>query len=265
MTADGITDESATTGEFQARRYQHGDTCICFNAAIFPIAHEIPFDANAITGQYTMTGSAAGRGTTLFFHGEERDLVLRHYRRGGFMARLSEDCYLWHGEGATRAEREWELLIGMRAQGLPVPEPVAIRVQRSGWCYRADIITARLRHTATFMDLLAEERLPASAWVEVGRTVGRFHAAGVYHADLNAANILIDDAGAVFLIDFDRARRRRPGGWQGANLKRLRRSLDKAAAQGRVRFAETDWAALLSAWEEAVRDAGGAGQGSRAP
>jgi 3-deoxy-D-manno-octulosonic acid kinase len=48
------------------------------------------------------------------------------------------------------------------------------------------------------------------------------------HADLNARNILIREDGAVFLIDFDRARFRE-GAEQAfsANLKRLKRSLHK--------------------------------------
>lgn len=256
-----MSPESASARAFQPqefRRREGGEeTCILFNRAVFPVAHEIPFDANAITGQYTMTGSAAGRGTTLFFHGEDRDLVLRHYRRGGLVARLSEDAYLWRGLRATRAVREWELLVWMRARGLPVPEPVAVRVQRRGGWYRADIITVRIRHTETLMARLAAGGLPVAAWAAVGATIGRFHAAGVFHADLNAANILLDEEGGVYLIDFDRARRRRPApGWQGANLRRLRRSLDKAAAQGKLHFAESDWQALVAAWQGTVARGG---------
>src|SRR6185312_24099 len=64
--------------------------------------------------------------------------------------------------------------------------------------------------------------------------VGRFHRAGIWHADLNAHNVLVSPAG-LHLIDFDRGRQRAPAaGWRLANLRRLRRSLLKlgAAAAG---------------------------------
>ncbi|MGM0648706.1 MAG: lipopolysaccharide kinase InaA family protein, partial [Bacteroidota bacterium] len=47
------------------------------------------------------------------------------------------------------------------------------------------------------------------------------------HVDLNARNILIDPQHKPWLIDLDRCRLRRPGGWQNANLNRLERSLHK--------------------------------------
>nr|AIA86950.1 CAZy families GT30 protein [uncultured Idiomarina sp.] len=62
------------------------------------------------------------------------------------------------------------------------------------------------------------------------------HEAGVWHADLNAHNILLDTAGQPWLIDFDRARDYgEPLAHQlrVANMQRLRRSLEKVAgAQG---------------------------------
>jgi 3-deoxy-D-manno-octulosonic acid kinase len=85
----------------------------------------------------------------------------------------------------------------------------------------------------------------------MGTAIAQFHRTGVDHADLNAHNILIDASDRVHLIDFDRARLRRPGRWRERNLARLRRSLDKLAAGGSGRFAEADWQRLLAAYRRA--------------
>src|SRR6185437_2153524 len=84
-----------------------------------------------------------------------------------------------------------------------------------------------------------------------GALVARFHRAGIWHADLNAHNVLVTSS-ALHLIDFDRGRLRVPAeGWRLANLKRLHRSLLKlgAAAQGEEAFRESIWTPLLDAYE----------------
>ena len=74
----------------------------------------------------------SGRGEVLIVaHGDET-WVLRHYRRGGLVARFIDDHYLWPGAERTRAFREWRLLRKLRAAGLPVPNPVAAHVYRTG-------------------------------------------------------------------------------------------------------------------------------------
>src|SRR6185503_20837625 len=103
-------------------------------------------------------------------------------------------------------------------EGLPVPQPVAAQVRRAGpLLYRCDLITRRIPGARSLAELVAG---PAS-WEEAGRCVRRFHAAGVWHADLNAHNLLFDGDGRAHLIDFDRGERRvAAAGWQQANLAR---------------------------------------------
>lgn len=82
---------------------------------------------------------------------------------------------------------------------------------------------------------------------EVGALVARFHRAGIWHADLNAHNVLVTPDG-LYLIDFDRGRLRTPAtAWQQANLQRLRRSLLKigAAEKGEATFEKDIWQPLL--------------------
>jgi 3-deoxy-D-manno-octulosonic acid kinase len=94
--------------------------------------------------------------------------------------------------------------------------------------------------------------LAPASWSEVGRVIARFHRNAVYHADLNARNILLNSAGQVFLIDFDkgRIRPRHRHRWAPSNLKRLLRSLNKCKRLNpRLCFSEADWACLLEGYE----------------
>jgi 3-deoxy-D-manno-octulosonic acid kinase len=51
--------------------------------------------------------------------------VLRHYRRGGMVARFMGDRYVWTGAERTRSFAEFRLLAAMAREGLPVPLPIA--------------------------------------------------------------------------------------------------------------------------------------------
>ena len=65
------------------------------------------------------------------------------------------------------------------------------------------------------------------------------------------SNVLLDEEGALYLIDFDRGERRKPAsGWQQANLARLKRSLEKFRRNERhFAFDEEDWKAILRGYE----------------
>lgn len=199
-----------------------------------------------------------GRGGVAFVETPVGACALRHYHRGGLMARVIADRYLWSGASRTRAFREFHLLARLANAGLPVSTPVAARYVRDGFCYRADLLTRRVAPARTLADRLASASLTPALGQAVGRTIARFHAANVWHADLNAHNILVDDGGAggdhsVWLIDFDRGRVRKPKlAWQQANLKRLRRSLDKLGARRAINFDGQFWHPLLAAYRDAM-------------
>lgn len=187
--------------------------------------------------------AAGGRGRTFILKRAEGEWVLRHYRRGGMPGRFVHDVYVWTGLEASRPWREWRLLDSLYKEGLPVPQPVAARVEHRGLFYRGDLITRRIAGAYSLAERL-DGRVP---WDAVGRTLRRFHDAGVWHADLNAHNILLDAEGSVHLLDFDRGERRPAAeGWKQANLDRLKRSLDKLTA-GRLQ--PRTWTVLLDAYE----------------
>jgi 3-deoxy-D-manno-octulosonic acid kinase len=137
------------------------------------------------------------------------------------------------------------LLDTLHASGLPVPRPVAARYVRSGVVYRADLITEELPTRRTVAQALADAPLDAVTWQAIGANIGRLHARGVQHADLNAHNLLLGDDGAVYVLDFDRGRIRPRGAWEQDVLGRLRRSLVKVTADlPPGRFDDAAWAEL---------------------
>jgi 3-deoxy-D-manno-octulosonic acid kinase len=211
-----------------------------------PDAVESMFDPQFWRARNELQEVTAGRGSAWFITSGGRQWALRHYRRGGFIARLSPDRYVWAGESRVRAFAEWRLLDLMRRRGLPVPRPVAARYIRTGLCYRCDLITERILDAQPLSSALAAGALAESAWRAAGAAVARLHQAGVDHADLNAHNILLEANGAVSVIDFDRGRLRTPGGplsaWAARNLRRLRRSLAKiSGALPNGRYSEREW------------------------
>lgn len=195
---------------------------------------------------------SAGRGNTLIVgdgDGErERELVLKHYVRGGLPGRVVHDRYLWGGEARVRSFAEWRLLTRLRDMELPVPRPCAARYRRDGPWYSADLLTVRLPGIEPLSSRIAR-KTDAGLWHAVGAGLRRFHDAGVFHADLNAYNVQLDADGGIVLLDFDRGEIRAPGDWQQANLARLERSLHKLRRlDAGLEFTQADWSSLLEGY-----------------
>jgi tRNA A-37 threonylcarbamoyl transferase component Bud32 len=123
-----------------------------------------------------------------------------------------------------------------------VPNPVAAHVFRTGVIYTADIITSYLPQTRKLSWFIAQGSVPAEAWRRVGAMIGAVHDHGVDHPDLTAHNVLLDEAGRSFLVDFDNAQRRPPGEWRRTGLERFNRSLRKVALETGTEFDQAAWA-----------------------
>jgi 3-deoxy-D-manno-octulosonic acid kinase len=201
------------------------------------------FDAPQVAGL-----AKRGRGEVRYLRLPFAEAVLRKYQRGGMAARVSQDWYVWRGREATRPFREFRLTAHLRAQGMPVPRPLAARYVRSGLGYRAELITERIQNAVTLAECVLARR--SIDWAALGRTFARFHAAGFWHADLNAHNVMIDSQRRGWLIDWDRGRLRVPAeDWKQNNLDRLLRSLRKLGANEHVDdFSASAWAQLLAAY-----------------
>lgn len=188
-----------------------------------------------------------GRAPVVYFSQGEKSFVLKHYYRGGVVASILKDRYLGFSIIKSRAFREFRLLKKMNEFGLPVPIAVAAHVDKGMLSYRADLITEELKQAETLSDVLSNSVLSEETWQRIGRCIKRFHQHDVYHADLNARNILLIDSEKVYLIDFDNSYIRLGSSvWKMANLSRLKRSLLKFKNNiDGFNFDEDDWSALL--------------------
>lgn len=230
---------------------------ILFDADTVPQIDHAWFDPAHWESLGALTGRGGGRASACFIDSPAGACVLRHYHRGGMVAGVLGDRYLWTGRDNTRCFAEFHLLARMLEWQLPVPEPLAARYCRRGIHYTADLITRRIERARTLAECLSAECLSADLAERCGALVARFHRRGVWHADLNAHNLLVADE-AIHMIDFDRGQLRRPArSWREANLQRLRRSLLKLGAgrNGEEVFERQLWVPLMQGYAQAMERA----------
>jgi 3-deoxy-D-manno-octulosonic acid kinase len=129
-------------------------------------------------------------------------IVIKHYRRGGIMRHLINRRYL--KLGATRCQREFELLNTVRNLAINAPEPIAF-VYSGKLFYRAWLITRQipqaiaLAHLATRQVSCAQRVMPS-----VIEQISILIRHKVVHADLHPGNVVVDKEDKVFLVDFDK-------------------------------------------------------------
>jgi len=179
------------------------------------------------------------------------EVVVRHSRHGGALARLTRDLFL----APTRAPHELAVSLRLGRAGVRTPEVIAYAVYpATGPFARADVLTRRTPGT-DFPD----------AWQAAADGPGRLalvralavllrqlREAGALHPDLNLKNVLLaeQDGGRVaFVLDVDRVRFGAPGSREVArrNLGRLLRSARKGRARWHVDLREAPLLAELAA------------------
>ena len=178
--------------------------------------------------QGKIVGQADGRGTTWFVRMQTTLAALRHYYRGGLFGKLVNDQYVFTGWENTRGHKECALLEYLHQAGVNVPRPIAARAVRHGWWYRADLLSTKIEQAADLVSVLSERSLTREEYQRIGTEIGKMHQALVNHSDLNIHNILLDQQGRIWLIDFDKCQQQKhQGAWQQANIARLKRSFIK--------------------------------------
>lgn len=178
-------------------------------------------------GEHVHKVGQGGRQAAWFIDAPYGAVVLRHFRRGGLMAKITDRHYLWTGQQHTRSWREYQIMSYLHAQGLAVPKVLGACWWRYSLYYSASLISARIPGAQALAQDLNDVYLQP-----IALEIVRMHQLGVWHADLNAYNILLDEKMNAWLIDFDRAKRlvMTPRLIQ-QNLLRLRRSLVKLHGQ----------------------------------
>ena len=192
-------------------------------------------------------GQAAGEGGRglafkIDIHGQP--VVMRHYQRGGMMARFNRQLYFGLNATYSRSYEEFDLMTRLANSGVLVPRPLAAMAQRvAGVCFKLALMTRYLDHQGSLATVQSQ-----AAWFNAGRAIAQLHYLGVWHADLNVHNILIDREDQAWIIDFDRARENIRQNYRFlGNLARLRRSVNKVCPQ----MVPTHWPVLLEGYDQA--------------
>ncbi|VAW53804.1 3-deoxy-D-manno-octulosonic acid kinase [hydrothermal vent metagenome] len=201
--------------------------------------------------------TSGGRGQAWFVEIGGYSAVYRQYRRGGLVAFIIKQLYFGLNEENARSFKEWRLLHWMMSKNLPVPQPIAASVCRWPFkmspFYRAKILVKRIPNALTLDQILSLRELSDAGWYRVGKIIRLFHKSGVFHADLNANNILLDNQLHVYLIDFDKGQLRdaeqSKQQWMQDNLNRFKRSLLKLQRVHKYYyFTEENWQMLISGY-----------------
>lgn len=237
----------------QTQLRDEGDRIVIYDAARLSLPAAALFLAESWPERLLLD---RGRGATFGVTLDGADAVLRRYRRGGVVSRLLNDRYLWLGVERARPVREFRLLAAALAAGLPVPRPLAAQAQRQGAYYTGSLVMGRIANAQTLSSFLAQMAdWSAFDWSGLGSVLGRIHALGFQHADLNAHNLLFDAAKAHWVIDWDRGQQRAFNAhWTDQVLQRLRRSLRKLFGErASAADARAGWQALMTAHEQTLR------------
>lgn len=173
------------------------------------------------------------------------EAVVRQYRRGGLMRYINRDRYFI----GHRAFEETRVTVHAAEAGVAAPEVIAAGERRTGFVYRAWIATRWIAAATDLASWLAG-RTDAEVGTGLGKAgdqIGRMHAAGIAHPDLNLRNLLVVERPPerleVHLIDFDRAALL-PGPVHPLERARELRRLARSARKLGVPLDSGGWTAL---------------------
>jgi len=203
-----------------------------------------------------------GRGTvtTMALPGTTTErIVIRQYRRGGKIQKVLSDIY-W---GSSRPLKELWIGYQARRKGLPTAEVIAAFHHRIFWRFhRGHLVSREIMRGKDIISYLEGLSRPLKreeiiqkrkAITVVANLIRKMHDVGIWHADLNLKNIIIqlDHQNGLkgYIIDFDKSRMnpKLSENERVQNLLRLNRSAEKFKRKG-MPITRTDTLRFLSAY-----------------
>nr|WP_238526921.1 3-deoxy-D-manno-octulosonic acid kinase [Glaciecola nitratireducens] len=239
------------------------------------------FDPSWLLTENLITNTASGRGLVYFFSVSGENCVLRHYYRGGLVAKVSTDKFIFRDVTQTRPYQELSLLAKLHDAGLNVPKPLAAKLQHTRFSYTADIITGTIPRAQELHSNILQQALEPSVWHQIGATLRKMHDLQACHYDINVKNVLLQQPNStlqqellgektpsvetsdqpsvksgdetqikVYLLDFDGCKIRSGDAWKSANLARFKRSLEKQRAKFSPYYYDEDcWKSVVQGYQ----------------
>ena len=178
------------------------------------------------------------------FRGRREVLYLKEY-----LYRSGWD-FVKHIFRKSRGRRAFDAAEMLEDCGIETPEAIALMEKKAGpICLKNLLITREVQDTHQLYDYFGAD---SGRWFttaiqkkqfmeQYGRTIGKMHAAGIFHGDLRAGNVLAkqqDSRWSFFLLDNERTRkfRRIPDRLRFKNLVQANMLLGNITNTDRMRF-----------------------------
>jgi len=135
-------------------------------------------------------------------------VFVKQYAHGGLLRHLTGGHFLCLGP--TRSLTEFEMLERVRSIGINAPRPM-IFVNKGSFLYRSWLFMEEISESRNLAEVSSSAKAEDAdvlqdSMTKLGRQVLKLIERKIFHVDLHPGNVLVDQAGVVYLVDFDKAR-----------------------------------------------------------
>lgn len=131
-------------------------------------------------------------------------VTIKKYFRGGLIRYLNRQTHV--RRGPTRPQAEFDLLNRVREIGVNAPEPVAYVIKGEllyhGWLVTRKIVNSRSLAELCSLDPPKAEAATRALVHQVSVLMNNH----ILHTDLHPGNVLVDQNGTAYILDFDKTR-----------------------------------------------------------
>jgi 3-deoxy-D-manno-octulosonic acid kinase len=158
--------------------------------------------------EHVSHGVLAGRGHSGIQDVEGLGRVfVKQYAHGGLLRHLTGGRFLC--VGPTRSLLEFSMLERVRAVGVNAPRPL-IFVNKGSFFYQSWLLMEEIGDSRNLAQVCKSDNgengdLLHDGMAKLGQQVLRLVENKIFHVDLHPGNVLLDSAGRVFVVDFDKA------------------------------------------------------------